>query len=75
LEYTKPMIDKSKRRGASVVEYALILALLAFVFIAANKVLKSSASTRYDRATNPVRNMAPCGDFGTTTGLGGPECL
>lgn len=69
------MIKDANRRGATMVEYALALAILAFAFIAASRFLTVSSSRRYDRAVNPVRNMAPCGNLGTSAGLGGSECL
>ncbi len=70
-----PGTQSRAKGGVAVVEYIIALALLIFVFIVANKELTRATSVRYDRATNPVRNMAPCGKLGTDDGLGNEECL
>ena len=46
---TKQQTDRTDERGASLVEYALLLALIAVVCVAAVTVLGESASEPYSQ--------------------------
>ena len=65
----------ASNKGASVVEYALALAILFFIFFFANQALDVASSTRYDRSLGAIRSMGPCGTLGTSAGLSSEECL
>ena len=43
-------------RGASLVEYALLVALIAVLCIAAITLLGNSASTKFDTVANSISN-------------------
>ena len=49
-------------RGATMIEYILVTAILVFALLTINETLMKAAETRGDRAANVVSNMAPCGD-------------
>ena len=61
--------DKSEL-GASMVEYALALGLLAAVFIFAFQLLYLSADDRAQSSVEAVKDMVPC-EPGTVSGA---EC-
>lgn len=61
----------TEERGASMVEYALVLGALLAVFLAASSYLSDATEARYQSATNSVNSIVPC-DTGM---LAGDDCL
>ena len=58
--------------GASMLEYALILAIFVPVFIVGAIKIKEAAEYRADQATLTVKKFVPCAGDGSL--LTGPEC-
>ena len=50
-------------QGASLVEYALLVALIAVVCIVAVTLLGSNASTKFSTTSLPWRNLPSTSDF------------
>ena len=51
-------LEHRNERGASAIEYALLLALIAAVIIVAVVALGSNASSTYDCVSNSIKNKA-----------------
>ena len=67
------MVRSTKsERGASMLEYALILAIFVPVFAVGAIKLKEAAEYRADQATLTVKKFVPCAGDGSL--LTGSEC-
>ncbi len=60
----------SQSAGASLVEFAVALAILAAVFLFGSIVLRQSAEDRFRSSTQVVNDIVPCGET-----IGGQDCL
>lgn len=52
---TAQKTQAKKERGASMVEYALLVALIAAISVAGVKVLGNSSSTRFSAAASSIQ--------------------
>lgn len=64
------MQNFKSQKGASMTEYALILSILAIMFLIMAQFLDTSARSRAKKSTDVENSIVPC-----DTGLTGEECL
>ena len=61
---------RRRERGSTLVEYALLIALIAITSIVALRTLGSGATNGFDRPRQCLEN-GQCGTTGSGTGFGG----
>ncbi len=54
MENTQMIVEENKEKGASMVEYALIAALIAIVCIAGVTALGTASSTKFSQITSGI---------------------
>ena len=69
-ESVQPSSSHAHECGAQLVEFALVLAILAAIFLFGSIFLRDRGEERFQSSTQVVNDIVPCGET-----IGGQDCL